>query len=158
MQLFITIFFFTLSLNIFLNNILVCILTNCIYIIPICPELTTPQLIFYFRMKSKKFFCCYTFYCLNYSFYRHHWNTLYQKMNMIFINPNFNKVYFKSKFNIFANFYQTVFNCLRQNTSPIFYRTNQMIQQQILIMPFMNMFTHKCKYNTYYSNPTPQQS
>ena len=106
---------------------------------------------------SEKFSCCNAFHGLNYRFYRHHWDTLYQKMNMIIIRTNLCKMYFKPAFNIFTHFYQTLFNLFRQNTSTIFYRTNQMIQQQVLIMALMNMFAHNTNViqNT---NTTPQQA
>ena len=133
----------TLFIYISLNSFLICVLAYCIYIITATPKLTTPQLMLYLGMKPKKFFRRDTFYRLNYVFYRHHRYTLYQKMNVIFIRSYFNEKYFKSAFNIFTHFHQTIFNRLRQNTSPVFYRTYQMVQQQILIMTLMNMITHK---------------
>ena len=157
MELFINIFIFPLLKNISLNNLFICILTNCVNVIPISPKFTPPKLFLYFWMQSEKFSCCNAFHGLNYRFYRHHWDTLYQKMNMIIIRTNLCKMYFKPAFNIFTHFYQTLFNLFRQNTSTIFYRTNQMIQQQVLIMALMNMFAHNTNViqNT---NTTPQQA
>src|ERR1035437_1857161 len=154
MQFFISAFFFTLILNIHLYNFFVCILANSINIISFSPKITAPQLIFNFWMKTKKLFCSDTFYRLNNAFHRHHWNTLYQKMNMIFICSNFNKMYFVSLCNIFTDLTQGLFNRFRQNTSSIFYRTNYMIQQQTFIMVLMNMFTHRT--NVLNTNPTTE--
>src|SRR5665213_1990564 len=142
MELFINLFIVTLFMNIFLNYIFVCILPNRVNIVPVSPKLSSPQLLFHFRMKTEKFSCSNTFHDLNYRFWRHHRNTLHQKMNMIFVCSNFQKMYLKPAFNVFAHFYQTLFNIFRQNTSPIFYRTNQMIQQQSFVMPLMNMLAH----------------
>ena len=113
-------------------HLFICILHYCIYVVTTCPKMTAPQLRFNFRMKSKKLFCCYALHCLNYFFYRHHWNTLYQIMNMVFIFPYFNKHYFIPTFNIFTNIYQALLNGFIQYASSIFYRANQMIQQQTL--------------------------
>src|SRR5256885_1634090 len=128
MELFVNLFIITLFMNIFLNYLFVCILSNRANIVPVSPKLPSPQLLFYFWMKTEKFPCSNTFYHLNYRFWRHHRNALHQKMNMIFICSNLQKMYLKPAFNIFAYLNQTLFNICRQNTSPIFYRTNQMIQ------------------------------
>ena len=89
MQFFICAFFLTLILNIHLYNFFICLLPNGINVITFGPKITTPQLCFNFWMKTKQFFCRNAFYCLNNTFYRQHRNTLYQKMNMIFIRTYF---------------------------------------------------------------------
>lgn len=128
MELFINLFIVILVMNIFLNYLFVCILSNRVNVVPVGPKLPSPQLLFHFWMKTEKFSCSNTFYHLNYRLWRHHRNALHQKMNMIFICSNLQKMYLKPAFNIFAHLNQTLFNIFRQNTSPIFYRTNQMIQ------------------------------
>ena len=115
MKSFILIFIPTLFMDIFLNYNFIRILTNRVNIIPITPKLTAPKLMFHFWMQSKQFSCCNTFYHLSYLFWRHHWNTLYQKMNVIFIRANLDKMYFKSSFYVFAHFNQTLFHLLCQN-------------------------------------------
>ena len=128
MELFVNLFIVTLFMNIFLNYLFVCILTNRVNVVSASPKLSSPQLLFHFWMKAEKLSRCYTFHHLNYRFWRNHWNALHQKMNMIVICSNLQKMYLKPTFNIFAHLNQTLFNIFRQNTSPIFYRTNQMIQ------------------------------
>ena len=129
MKIFVRALITALFMNISLNHFLICILTNRINIIPIAPKLTTPKLLLYLWMTPEQFFGSDTFYCLRYLFGGHHRNTLQQKMNMIFIRTNFDKMYFKSFLYIRSHLNQTLFRFLRQNTSPIFYRTNQMIKQ-----------------------------
>ncbi len=129
MKLFICLFFVPLLMNIPLDHFFIRILPHRIYIVPITPKLTTPKLYLHLWMKPKQFFCRYTLYGLNNIFGRYHWNTLYHKMNMVLICANFNKMYFKPLLYIPAYLNQTFFYCFRQNTSSIFYRTNQMIQQ-----------------------------
>ena len=132
-----------LFIYIFLNSLLICVLAYGIYIISTSPKLPSPKLSLNFWMQPEKFFGRDAFYCLSYALYTQHRNTLYQKMNVVLISSDFNEKYFKPTLNIHANFNQTFFNLIRQHASPIFYRTNQMVQQQILIMTLMNMFTHK---------------
>jgi hypothetical protein len=128
MELFIQLFIVTLFLNIFLDYVFVCKLPECIYVVPISPKLAAPQLLFHFWVKTEKLSCRYTFHHLGYRLRRHNRNTLHQKMYMILICTNLQKLNLKPTFNIFAYINQTLFNLFRQNTSPIFYRTNQMIQ------------------------------
>ncbi len=142
MKFFILIFIFTLFMDILLNYTFIRILTNRVNIIPITPKLTAPKLMLHFWMQPKQFSCRNTFYYLSYLFRGHHWNTLNQKVNVILIRANLNKIYFKPFFNVFAHFNQTLFHFLCQNASPIFYRTNQMIQQQTFVMTLINMFAH----------------
>ena len=143
MKLLISGLFLALFIYISLNSLLICVLAYGIYIISTSPKLPSPKLSLDFWMQTEKFFGRDAFYRLSYALYRQHRNTLYQKMNVVCISSNFNKVYLKPTFNIATNFNQTFFNLIRQHASPIFYRTNQMVQQQILIMTFMNMLTHK---------------
>ncbi len=155
MEFFVTLFIATLFKNIFLDYFFVRILPNRVNVVPVSPKLSAPQLLFYLRMKTEKLSRTNAFHHLNDRFCRHHWNALYQKMNMIFIGTNLQKVYFKSVFNISTYIRQTLCNFIRQNTSPIFYRANQMIQKQTLVMPFMNMFAHNTNV---IQTATPQQA
>ena len=160
MELFVVLLILALFKNIFLNDFFVCILTYRINIVTVRPKLPSPKLLFHFRVKTEQFSCCYTFHHLNYRLSRHHRYTLYQKMNVVFICSNFQKVYFKSPLDIFTNFDQAFCNFIRQNTSPIFYWANQMIQKQTLVMPLMNMFAHQANitFALQAPTPTPQQA
>lgn len=144
-------------LNIFLNNVYISIMTNCINIISTRPKITASELVFNFWVKAKEFFCRYTFYRSNYYFNRNFWNALDQKMNMIFVRANFYKMDFISFRNLLTYFNQTIFNWFRQNTSSIFYRTNQMIQQQTFIMTLFNMLIHYTNIRGLLTH-TPRQS
>ncbi len=154
MELFVVLLSLALFKNIFLNDFFVCILTYRINIIPVRPKLPSPKLLFHFRVKTEQFSRCYTFHNLYYRLSRHHRYTLYQKMNMVFICSNLQKMYFKSPFDIFTNFDQAFCNFIRQYISPIFYWTNQMIQKQTLVMTLMNMFAHQANI-TFALQPLP---
>ena len=126
MILFIYIFITLLFKDISLNYFFICILTNRIYLVSITPKLTSPKLGLHLWMKSKQFFCRNTFYRLYNILSRHHWNTLYHKMNMILVCPNFNKMYFKSLLYLPTYINQAMFYCFRQNIPSVLYRTNEM--------------------------------
>ena len=155
MKLLIIIFISTLFMDIPLNYTYACILTNRVNVITIAPKLTAPKLMFHFWMKPKQFSCCNTFYHLSYLLWGHHRNTLYQKMNMIFVRTNLDKMYFKSLFYVRAYINQAFFHFFCQNTSSIFYRAYQMIQQQTFVMTFINMLTHNTNL---IQTATPQQA
>ena len=127
MKFLIGILFIPLFLNISLNYFFICIFTNRIYVVPITPKLTSPKLSLHLRMKPKQFFCRNTLYCLNNILSRNHGNTLYHKMNMVLVCSNLYKMNFKPLLYVPTYINQTLFYCLRQNASSIFYRANQMI-------------------------------
>ena len=85
MKLLICTFFTSLFMDISLNYFFICKLTNRIYLVSITPKLTSPKLGLHLWMKSKQFFCRNTFYRLYNILSRHHWHTLYHKMNTILV-------------------------------------------------------------------------
>jgi len=105
-------FFSTLTFYIRLYCRFIPMFTHSIYIKTFCPKLSTPELFFYFRVKSKYLFCSYALYYLNYFRGAIHRNTLYQKMNMIFICPNFYKINLITIGNTNANVFQTIVDCV----------------------------------------------
>ena len=121
--------FLTLSLDIFSYRIFISKLTYCIDKISIRPNLSSPQLLFYFRMFLKYFSCCYTFYnryylCLTQLGYR-----LNQKMYMISVCSYLHKSYFVTQRYFKTNCFQTHVNFFGKDNSPIFCRTYKMINQ-----------------------------
>ena len=86
---------------------------------------------------------CYAFYYLYYFRNSHSRHTLDQKMNVVLICPYFNKLYLISFADAKTNFFYVFTYFSAYDFSPIFHRKNQMIKQQRLIVPFVNMFIHK---------------
>ena len=121
--------FFSLSFYICLYTILITMATNSINIKSFCPKLTSPKFLLYFWMKFENLLCCNAFYRLNYPCWTLHWNTLYQKMNMVIICTYLNKQNFKTLGNLKANFFQTLVNRWTEYNSSVFCRTDKMIQQ-----------------------------
>lgn len=104
-------------------------LAHCVHKVSISPKLSTPKLLLNLRMLFEYLSGSQTFHC-RYDLGRAlRWNTLYQKMNMIFVNSYFQKEnvvpfrYFKT------DIFQAFINLLVEYNSAIFCRTHKMIQQ-----------------------------
>lgn len=79
--------------NISRYTCLVSKLADCVNKISICPKFSSPKLGLYFWVFLKCLFCCYTFQNCNYGRCTHFWNRLNQKMNMIVVCSDLQKVY-----------------------------------------------------------------
>ena len=95
--------------------------------VSISPKLSTPKLLLHLRMLLEYLFGCQTFHC-RYDLGRAlRWNALYQEMNMVFVNSNFQKDnvvpfrYFKT------DIFQTFINFLAEYDSAIFCRADKMV-------------------------------
>jgi len=104
-------------------------------------------------MKPENFFGGYTLYRTDNFLWRIHWNTLYQKMNVVTIEPNLQKMNFVSLLYSKANFFQCIGNRITQYISSILDRTNKMIQKQTLVVALMDMLTHIHKSTYLYATP-----
>ncbi len=122
-------FFCSLCFHICLYGIFISMTTYRINVIALCPKLSTPKLPLYFWVKLENFFGCDAFYCLDYSCWTHHWDALYQKMNMIFIRSNLYEGYFISFRYFKTNLFQTLINSLRKYYPTIFCRAYKVVQQ-----------------------------
>ncbi len=66
-------------------------LAHGVHKVPISPKFSTPKLLLHLWMLLEDLSCCQTFHC-RYDLRRAlRWNTLYQEMNMVFVNSNFQK-------------------------------------------------------------------
>ena len=66
-------------------------LAHGVHKVPISPKFSTPKLLLHLWMLLEDLSCCQTFHC-RYDLRRAlRWNTLYQEMNMLFVNSNFQK-------------------------------------------------------------------
>ena len=110
--------------------------------ISLAPKFASPQNLFYLRHFLKYFSRRNTFHCLYYSIRTPCRNTLYKKMHMVPIGADFKKYHLISFPNLQANILNFVINFFAENHSPVFCRTNKVIQQNRNIMPFMDIFAH----------------
>ena len=135
-----------LIMNISRNTCLVLKLADCVDKISICPKFPSPKFGLHFRMFFKYLFCYNTFQNRDDVRCTHFGNRLNQKMNMIFVCPDLQKVYLISLLNLNADFLQCLIYCFAEYHSAIFGRTYKMIQQYRNIMRFMNVFAFAHTY------------
>jgi len=144
---------FSLILEIFLDHFLISILSYGVHIVTACPKFSAPKQPFYLGMKPKNLFCRNTFNSTDYLFGGIRWYTLNQKMDVVSIKSNLQKMNFISLFYLQADLFKRYRNLIIQYIPPIFDRTNKMIKKQTLVMTFMDMFTHNHKYKYLYATP-----
>jgi len=134
-------FFKPLVPDVFRNTRLISKLANRVHKISISPKFSSPKFFFHFWMLSEYFSGCDTFYHpdnLTGTLCR---NRLNQKMNVIFVCPNFKKVNIISLFDLKTNFFYRHINSFTKYHFPILGWTNKMIQQYTDIMRFMYVLT-----------------
>lgn len=144
---------FSLILEIFLNHLLISILTYCVHIVTACPKFPAPKQPFYLWMKPEYLFCRYTFNSTDYLFGSIHRNALNQKVDVVSIKANLQKVNLISLFYLQADFLKRYRNLIAQYIPPIFDWANEMVKKQTFVMTFMDMFTHNHKYKYLYATP-----
>lgn len=144
---------FSLVLEVFLNYLFIRILTNRIHIIPTCPKFTSPKQSFHFGVEPENFLCRNALDCSDYLFRSTRRNALNQKMNVVDIKADFQKMNLVTFLYSKTNFLERYSNFITKHLSPIFDRTNKMIQKQAFIMAFMNMFAHTHKNTYHYATP-----
>ncbi len=147
------IFRFSLVLKVFFDYLLIGILPYRIYVIPTCPEFAAPKHLLYLGMKPENLLCCNALDRPYYLFWSIRGNALYQKMNMVPIKADLQKIDLVSLFYPKTDLPESRCNIIRQNLSPVFDRTNKMIKQQALVMTFVNMITHTHKNTYHYATP-----
>src|SRR5438128_5498607 len=85
--------FDSLRFDIVLNGVFIPMSADCIHIISFGPKFPTPKLLLYFGMQPENLFRCDTLDCPNYLCWAHRGNTLYQKMNMILVGSDLDKLH-----------------------------------------------------------------
>ena len=148
--------------NIFRDTCLISELADRVHKISIRPEFSSPQFCFHFRMFSEYFSGCDTFYHPDNLIRTFHWNGLNQKMNMIFVSPNLQKVNFIPLLNFKTDGFHRHINSFAKNHSSILSWTNKMVQEYRNIVRFMYVFafahTHKdIKYAASSGELTPKK-
>jgi len=119
---------FTLALDIFPYYLFIGILTNRVHIITTCPKTTSPQQLPDLGMNPENLPCRQTLDRIDYLPWRNHRNTLNQKMHMVGIGTNLQKVYLIAFRNSQTYFLHGMTYRIGQNFSPILYPTNEMIE------------------------------
>jgi len=142
MYLFIIIFRLTLVLKVFLYHLFIRILSHRVDIVATCPEFPAPKMLLDLWMKPEYLLCRYTLHGSNNLIWSVRWHALYQKMRMITIKTDFQKMDLIPLLYTQANISQSTRNIIIKHISPIFYRTHKMIQEQALVMAPVDMFTH----------------
>ena len=148
MQYFI-VFFNALISDIFRYTGFVSEFADRVHKIAIGPKFSTPQFFLHIRMLLEYLSCSQTLHCCNDLRWTHPGNTLYQKMNMIFVNPNLQKTNLVSFRYLKTDIFQTLIHCFAENNPAIFRWTDKMIQQYRYIMRPVNVFAfaHTLKVN-----------
>ena len=117
--------------------------------VTVCPKFTTPQLLLHPRMLLENFSGCQTFHCRDNLSRTLLWYTLHQKMDMVFVNPYFQKSNLVSFRYFKTDVFQTLINGFVEHYSTIFRWANKMIQQYRYVMRLVNVFAfaHSIKIN-----------
>src|SRR5215217_3802289 len=135
-------FFPPLLLYVLAYHLLVAVLPYRAYVIPGCPQMPSPQLLFYLWTRGKDFSGAYTLYDLHYLLRAIHRHTLHKKMYMVFIRSYFQKRNLISLTDLQTNFFELEVYFRTKYDSAILRRTNNVIQKYRNIMAFMNESTH----------------
>src|SRR5512147_691686 len=135
-------FFLTLVPDILPNDFFSGMLSHSANVVTIGPEFATPQLLFDSWHPSKHFSRCKTLddrdnFCRTIAWYR-----LHQKMYMILIRSNFEKLNLVTIGNFQTHIFQHLVHLIINHCSSIFSWTDKMIDQDGHIMAFSDDVTH----------------
>ena len=112
-----------------LYSIFIDMTPNCIDIVSFGPKLPSPKLLFYRWMKFENLFGGNALDRLDNFAWTHRWYTLYQKVNMVFVGPNFNDLnliplrYFKT------DVFQRLVNRFTEHKPAIFGRVYKVVKK-----------------------------
>ncbi len=143
----------SLVLEVFLYNLLVGILPHSVDVIPAGPKPTAPKHPFDLGKEPEYLLCGDTLNRSYYLFQSAGRNALHQKMDVVAVKANLQKMNFIPLLYPKADLPKSGRNRVIKDLSPIFDRRNKMIKQQALVMAFVNMFTHKHKNTYHYATP-----
>ncbi len=131
-----------LLLNVVFYRGLIPMLTHSASKVPVRPKLSSPQLFLDVRTQSKNLSRRYTF--DNRYHLRHAvcWNRLHQKMNMILIRTNLQKLYLITLLYLQTNIPHDLIHPSIKYRPSIFRRKHHVIQQHRYIMALMNILAH----------------
>ena len=114
------ILFFPLVLKVLLYDLFIGILPYGIHIISARPEPTAPEHLLDLRMKAENFPGRDALHCSDYFLRGVHRYTLYQKMDMVPVQANFQEMNLVTLLDLKTNLFESLRNGIAQHFSPIF--------------------------------------
>ena len=131
-----------LVLYIVSDDRLVAVLSDRIDVETACPEVSSPELFFDFRVREEQLFRNDTFDRLHHSCREHSWDALDKKVHMIFVCTNLYELYFIALADLFTRLFQGFFCRIGQYGTTIFHRAHDMIEEKTSVVTFADMFAH----------------
>jgi hypothetical protein len=125
------------------DGFLIAMFSNRTSKISVCPEFTSPQLLFHFRTTPEHFSCGNAFYHRYNLGYAICWNRLNQEMNMIIVCANLQEFHLISFFSVQTDILDDIIHMLIKYCTPIFARKDQMVYQYRYVMTLMDVFAHR---------------
>ena len=147
----------TLVLKVVLDDLFIGILPYGIHVVTAPPKLTAPQHWLDLRVKTENFSRRDALHRSDYFLRGVPRNTLYQKMDMVPVQADLQKMDLVPFLDLKANLLEGLRYGIAQNFSPIFDRANKMVQKQAFVMALLDMLTHNHKYRNI-STRHPRQS
>ncbi len=135
-----------LVLEVFLYYLLIGILPHGVHVVATGPELASPEHLFHLRMKAENLFRDDALHRTDYLLRGVNRNTLDQEMHMVPVQTDFQKVDIVTLLYPKTDLFEGLRNRIAQNLSPIFDRTNKMVQKQAFVMVLVDVFAHIHKY------------
>jgi len=132
-----------LTLDVFPNHVFVAMLPNRACEITIRPKLPTPQLLLHLRASLEYLSRGQAFYQLHELCHTIGRNRLHQKMNMVLVRANLQKLHLIPICDLKTDLLQYFVYVGIDNRSPIFRRKHQVIQQYRNIVALMNVLAHE---------------
>ena len=132
----------TLVLNIVCNGVFVAMLANGVYIIPLRPELPTPQLLLHLGVRGEDHFGRDAFDRLHYSRGSEVRHCLDEKMDMIFVRTHLVEPNFVPLLDAEAHVFQRHFDFACEHVPAVLGRTDQVVQEERFVMTLQDVFAH----------------
>jgi len=111
--------------------------------VPLCPKLASPQSFLHRRNPDKDFARRAALDTLRYLRGTVHRHGLNQKMNMLPVHTNLQKLYLITLGYLQTDLFQNRIHLICEDDTAIFGRTHQMIQQYRYVMAFVNILAHR---------------
>ena len=135
-------FVITLLSHITRQGRLISMLTNRTDIIALPPKLSTPKQLLDSWHLPENFSGCNALYCLHHFFRAIPWHRLHQKMYVVLINPNLQKLDLIALRYLQTNIPNYSFNLCVKNQSPVLGWTNNVIDQYRNVVSLVYVFAH----------------
>ena len=131
-----------LVLDVFLDALGIRVFAHGIRIESTRPQVAAPKEFLHLGMQLKYLFRRDTLDCLHYLRNRQCRDALYQKMHMVLLHANFDKIHLISTRNPKADLFQRLRYTFSEHLTPVFRRKHEVIQQKSLVMMLVDVFIH----------------